>query len=445
MFWFRVMAVALAAGGTLACDDNGEPATTTTFDVVVEHVGQAYDFSASGVFNTPVGAASPAPIGPGEAYEFTLSAAPGTYLSFATMFVHSNDFFYAPAPGGIALFDGSGIAITGDVTSQVMLWDGGTEVNQEPGAGPDQAPRQSGPDAGAADTDATVRLAPDTFGNLPVVSDVIQVTVTSTSATGFRVRIENVSTATTLTTMGGAQLAVPLAPGVWVLHTDDGPLFATGAADAGAGLEALAEDGDPAGLATALAGRTGLTTPLSPGVWAVHTADASLFTSGQADAGLGLESLAEDGDSGTLAAMLAGVTGVQSVGTFTTPDGAATAGVILPGDRYVFSVTAAPGDRLSLATMFVQSNDLFYAPQPAGISLFTSAGMTVSGDVTSQLALWDAGTEANEEPGVGLNQAPRQSGANTGPDENGTVGTVLDEFSYPAVDSVIRVTITPQG
>jgi hypothetical protein len=54
----------------MACGNNGEPDTTATFDVVVENVGEAYDFTASGVFNTPVGAAAPAPIGPGEAYEF---------------------------------------------------------------------------------------------------------------------------------------------------------------------------------------------------------------------------------------------------------------------------------------------------------------------------------------------------------------------------------------
>ena len=40
----------------------------------------------SGVFNTPVGANSPGPIGPGGTFEFTVSATPGTRLSFAMMF-----------------------------------------------------------------------------------------------------------------------------------------------------------------------------------------------------------------------------------------------------------------------------------------------------------------------------------------------------------------------
>ena len=55
--------------------------------------------------------------------------------------------------------------------------------------------------------------------------------------------------------------------------------------------------------------------------------------------------------------------------------------------------------------------------------------------------LWDAGTEVNEEPGVGLNQAPRQAGPNTGMTENGIVKMVNDGYTYPAVSEVIRVTI----
>ncbi len=236
---------------------------------------------------------------------------------------------------------------------------------------------------------------------------------------------------------------MPLAPGVWVLHTEEAPLFTTGQMDTGHGLEALAEDGDASGLAATLQSRTRLTVPLSPGVWAVHTEDAPLFASGQPDPGRGLEALAEDGDPATLAAMLEGVMGVQNVGVFTTPDGTTVPGVILPGGSYSFTITAAPGDRLSVATMFVQSNDLFYAPQPAGIVLFGTDGMPMSGDVSDELALWDAGTEVNELPGVGLNQAPRQSGANTGPDENGNVRPVSDGFTYPPVTDVIRVTVTP--
>jgi hypothetical protein len=436
--------IILWAPSLLACGDDGmEPSDSVEFSVRVENVAQVFSYPASGVFNTPVGTMAPGPIGPGGAYEFSFDAAPGAKLSFATMFVHSNDLFYAPGEAGIALYDGMGAAVTGDVTSQLMLWDAGTEVNQEPGLGADQAPRQSGPDTGAADADNSVRLAADEFDNLPAVAEVVQATVAHDGGTRFTVRITNVATATTVRTSDGNSTAAPLAPGVWVVHTDDAPLFTMGQPDRGAGLEALAEDGNAATLGDALADNTGLTTPLSPGVWAVHTSDAPLFTPGAADRGEGLEALAEDGDPAALATALANREGVVSVGTFTTPDGAMAAGVILPDESYAFTVTAAPGDRLSLATMFVQSNDLFYAPSEAGISLFDAMGMSASGDVTSQLMLWDAGTETNEAPGAGANQAPRQSGPDTGANENGTVRLVSDGYTYPDVADIMRVTVTP--
>jgi hypothetical protein len=40
---------------------------------------------------------------------------------------------------GIELFK-DGKAISGDITGQMMLWDAGTEVDQEPGIGSDQGP-----------------------------------------------------------------------------------------------------------------------------------------------------------------------------------------------------------------------------------------------------------------------------------------------------------------
>ena len=59
----------------------------------------------AGVFNMPVGAHGPGPLLPGGAYEFEVTASPETpYLSFATMFVQSNDLFIGPDDMGIALF-----------------------------------------------------------------------------------------------------------------------------------------------------------------------------------------------------------------------------------------------------------------------------------------------------------------------------------------------------
>jgi len=188
--------------------------------------------------------------------------------------------------------------------------------------------------------------------------------------------------------------------------------------------------------------QSAMTTPFAPGVWAAHTAADPLFSAGQADRGVGLEALAEDGDPSALAAALASQAGVSTSGAFNTPVGETDPGPLPPGGAYEFTIVAVPGDMLSFATMFVQSNDLFYAPDGAGITLFNSDGTPVSGDVTGQVQLWDAGTEVNQEPGVGPDQAPRQTGPDTGPDENGVVQIVSDEFTYPDTSATIRVTIT---
>jgi hypothetical protein len=59
--------------------------------------------------------------------------------------------------------------------------------------------------------------------------------------------------------------------------------------------------------------------------------------------------------------------------------------------------------------------------QEDGIALFDANGKPIRGDVTSQILLWDAGTEVNEEPGLGPNQAALQPAPNTGPAEHGVV------------------------
>ena len=58
--------------------------------------------------------------------------------------------------------------------------------------------------------------------------------------------------------------------------------------------------------------------------------------------------------------------------------------------------------------------------------------------------LWDAGTEKNQAPGFGDEQAPRQKMANTGTPEFGKVSLVKDGFEYPDVKDVLRVTIEAQ-
>jgi hypothetical protein len=185
-----------------------------------------------------------------------------------------------------------------------------------------------------------------------------------------------------------------------------------------------------------------LSTMLAPGVWAVHTEPGALFTAGEADRGDGLEALAEDGSPSALDSALEGYMGVLDHGVFNTPVGMSDAGTAGAGETYEFSFVASPGAYLSFATMFVEANDLFYAPDGAGIRLFDDNLHAVRGDITDQISLWDAGTEVNQAPGEGADQGARQAAPNTGADENGVVQLVDDGFTYPATADAIRVTIT---
>jgi hypothetical protein len=132
-------------------------------------------------------------------------------------------------------------------------------------------------------------------------------------------------------------------------------------------------------------------------------------------------------------------------GIFNTPVGADDTGPATPGNAFEFEITATvDAPNLSFASMFGQSNDLFIGPDEHGIALFDDQGAPLYGDVTDQIQLWDAGSELNEEPGQGANQAPRQSAPNTGPaDTDNTVRLVNDGYRYPAVNELVRVTVEP--
>jgi hypothetical protein len=169
--------------------------------------------------------------------------------------------------------------------------------------------------------------------------------------------------------------------------------------------------------------------PIAPGIYAVMEDGAKLFLPGKPASGSGLEQLAEDGDAQALLSAIMRMNGVRAAGLF------------VPGQP--FTIKAMPGDRLAFASMFVQSNDKFYAPDPQGVDLFD--GVTpAAGDFTAKVMLWDGGTEKDEPPGAGPNQAPRQKAANTGLEESGVVRAADDGFIYPATADVIQFTVLPQ-
>jgi hypothetical protein len=235
----------------------------------------------------------------------------------------------------------------------------------------------------------------------------------------------------------------------------------------GTGLEDIAEDGDPTVHAGVLSAETGVTVPLSPGGYAAHTNQIQLFQTGQS-ASDGMERIAEDGIPNALVGSLQGNTAITDGGAFAVPDGASDSGPIAPtppdasNQSYTVTVDAVPGDRLSVGTMYIQSNDAFYAFQPSGIPLWNDSGNPISGDPTGRLRLYDAGTEVDEEPGVGINQVPRQGppGTDVGEDEGGNIVRIEDTDDDPYLDNdgfnyapilnadgeptIIKVTVTPR-
>ncbi len=182
---------------------------------------------------------------------------------------------------------------------------------------------------------------------------------------------------------------------------------------------------------------------VAPGLYAIAPRGTPLFSTDAPDPGHGLEPLAEDGDPSPLYAYVRENDAPMDAGVFDTPDGTYQSGAIQPGDAFSFSVTVHRGDRLFLAGMYVQSNDLFVATPPEGLVLFDGDD-PITGVRDGALALYDAGTEVNEEPGCGPNQAPRQAAPGEGAVESAPVDLVearQDGFSYPAVASILRLSI----
>lgn len=181
---------------------------------------------------------------------------------------------------------------------------------------------------------------------------------------------------------------------------------------------------------------------LSPGLFIVNHKKQYFFDEGK-KADTALELQAEDGNPETLSKKLLTKVGSIYMGIFNTPTGADKPGPLLPGGVYEFSFVGSEDMKFNLIAMYGQSNDLFYAPKEA-IDLFDKSGNPLNGDITDKLLLWDAGTEVNQAPGIGDEQAPRQKMANTGKAENGVVQLVKDSFTYPNTKDVLRVTITAE-
>lgn len=143
---------------------------------------------------------------------------------------------------------------------------------------------------------------------------------------------------------------------------------------------------------------TVLSSPLSPLVWGLSRQAGLLFKEDQT-ASAELETLAEDGDPEALV---------------DRPDPDALKGhlsaPIAPGGQMSFRFKAKPGMRLSFAGMLLETNDSFVGLQSESLALFDADNEPIA-PAALALALWDAGTEVNQAPGQGADQAARQSAA----------------------------------
>ena len=380
-----------------------------TYTVTVENVSTNYMFFESGVSSIPEGASAAGPAHPGESFKFSFHAGPNHKLSFATMYGFSNDGFYAPNGDGISLFSNPTTPVTGDITSQVLLWDAGTEMNQMPGAGNMHD---------GADTDGIVQLMSSVGDGYDygTVATNLKVTLDYDGNSMFTVTVENLEGSTTA-----------ISPVAWVVHTTSNPLFESGMADYGKGLENLAETGNASILGAYLNANSGYVSPVAPVLWVLHDKkDHPVFTEGTPDYGIGLETLAETGNPEPLYLSLMGAgyqTGFQAMRT----DG--SSGPLFPGQKYMFTINGHVGQSLSLASMLGASNDIFFSTGDEGIKLSNGKAEF---DLTHFIELYDAGTEVNEYPGA-------QTQANTV--ENGNVRRLNDTLPWPKASQVIKVTI----
>lgn len=231
-----------------------------------------------------------------------------------------------------------------------------------------------------------------------------------TESATVRVRIENVASGEFYPADTPTAGAVWVTPGAYAVHEGGNPIYELGE-PASVGLEALAEAGPPTGFD----GEDGLVDELGESM-EVHDSGAYVPA----------DTVADPNDP-----------------TGEVPG----APPIAPGGAFEFEATVAPGQRLSFASMFVPSNDVFVSTGEDGAALWPEGGDPVDGDVTDALSLFDAGTEPNAEPpGTGPDQAPAQDAPDQGADEGGTVrrlSDVDDGHEYPAAEDVVQVTVTP--
>lgn len=401
-------------------------------------------------------------------YQVSFQAVPGTKLTPVTMMGNSNDWFLAPEDfNGIDLWE-NGVARTGDIANELILFDLGTEADNLPEFFP-----PAGANVGPEDPNTLTRIV-DRGG---VRGDTYLTAVLDYEAgNGSEAGVFTLTMTAIMTPdpsePASSQNGFVVTPGILVLHAQANPLFTLGEVDRNVGLEAIAEDGNPSvldewfhelGSNDQFLRLTSSYSVFSPTVVYAFTQESDpWFTQGEdALPNSGVEEIAEDGNNGIAIDYLNSLEGVVAAGDN-------EAGPIRPGETHTFELTMRRGAayKFGFGTMLVSSNDWFIAYNNAGFPLFEEDGTPISGNgATAKTYLYDAGTEIDQPVGFGQDQAPRQAGPNVGaPDPNTTVRRVsnLEDVQFgkgiynngPGVTgqndprggyNVIAIEITPRG
>lgn len=384
----------LALFGLSACDTNDIIEASVQRTITFENIVTPKNFVQSGSFANGVL--------PGQSVTIKFSAGKAQALMFATMYGESKDLFFASKQPGIKLFDSNGAPITGDVSSEVLLWDNGTLDNNT--GQPESKPIAQVPGVNASQL-VKLNLAYDD------ISSEFTLTITNTS--------------------GGTANETHLSPGVWAVSNYNGmellnknPFFTPNALS-NPEITDIAQTGNINKMVTKLNNETGIITGLSPALVVVYTGDKNpIYELGKQDAGIGLKEIAQFGDVSKLQ---------NSLMTLPNVKGIYIAGnaPVAPGNKIMTSFRAETGDKIAYATMFGFSNDWFYANEQP-IDAFSI------GNATSVTALFDSGTGIDQYPGAGNNQA--LFGGTPQP-ESKVISKVGNEYPLPATDDVIKITI----
>ncbi|WP_231596099.1 spondin domain-containing protein [Sphingobacterium endophyticum] len=340
-----------------------------------------------------MGTGTPPVILPGQSVSIEFHAGAGQALSFATMYGWSNDLFFAPENPGINLYNADGTPVTGDVSSQIKLWDNGTRINQAPGMSVMHPGTAESTPKNISEVNGT-----DAQGNMYLAaSQLMKATLAYHGNSRFTLTLKNTS--------GGTANETPFSPGVWTVSyapggdiLDKTPIYAEGQPSVN-GLTNIAEMGDNSVLDDHLQGMTGIFTPLSPVLVVVYSGDENPFyKTGEKDRGEGLSDLAQTGNAEILAGNLESKSGVKKVYVLKEPSST----VLLPkaggasGGKVMQQLDVVKGDRIALATMYGLSNDWFYATKGNGIDAMKK------GDVSDQISLYDNGTKKDQYPGANI-------------------------------------------